>query len=1165
MDSQQYARLLPRLEAFVEGRASADERREIELLLDRSDEARALVGALARSRQRTAGPKAADPLVGLTIEGRYRVIRRLGEGGMGAVYEAEHRWLGRSVALKVLRSRFGIDSEVRRRFEGEARAAATLEHENIVRALDVGRMEDGVPFIVYEYLKGQDLDARMRAEALTPAEAVAVIATLAEALSVAHARGIVHRDVKPANVMLLEGSRVPKLIDFGISKLESSAMATRTGASMGTPAYMAPEQLVDASRVDGRADVYSLGVMLFQLVAGDLPFRRPALGPRAVPALPRGPSELDPVLMRCLAYRREERCTAQELADALSSLAFASPAMPQRQIVLAVRSDAGLQVFGESGWKPQTVGEAWAACRAGAHGLVIVASTYVSNGQTERVEALSAAFEAAKAQGIRGILVAKESASLLPCDVEPSVIDGYLQASERIGNDVPAFVGRTFELQVLEAALRQVSNGSGALMQVLGPPGIGKTRLLEEAIAIAHGLGVRWTRYALTPADALTGEDARSSRARVQHAQKAFHEGLLAAPGATLVLVDRADELGEGELRFVESLAASPRVLVLAASRSALAWEGVARELTLGALSRTEVERMAPALDPDALERLVARSEGNPLFVQYLSRSKLDGDTLHPGIEAALRARLDGLPESARALLLRLSVFGDRSIERPWLDALGDANESDIDALRRARLVRAGDTPRSLRIATHALSATSLASLTVPARQQAHRRVAEALCDLPNIPAVIVAEHFDGADERGAAGQWYARAALDAYAAGAFARARTSADAARRLGEDSFRLASAMAYVHELTGRFDDEAAELTRAVSLSESPADRALTGARQAVVAFRAGEWKDAEQQFEAAIKTAPTPAVEAQCRGKYAAALAFHGAIDRALVEQHAMERLVAVHAPELRAEAAQWTGQVSVCQGDYAGQRQAYWVVRELLEERGDRQRSAQAALNLADSYNRLGAYDHAATLLLQALATSAALLGSYGKAYAHINLAYAQLHLDQLDEAGMHLAMAEPLLASNARLTGLHRLYGLRLRRRRGDAVGESAIALANDERVTPTVRALAWSVASEATDDSADALAFSGRAMSLVAELGALEEDTARVWATRLRALHGADRAGEARELRAVAAASILAHARRIGEPLWQEHFLRHVEAHRYLLSESLATPSAHVRSAQPV
>ncbi|MEM6958905.1 MAG: serine/threonine-protein kinase, partial [Myxococcota bacterium] len=334
MDSQQYARLLPRLEAFVEGRASADERREIELLLDRSDEARALVGALARCRQRTAGPKAADSLLGLTIEGRYRVIRRLGEGGMGAVYEAEHRWLGRSVALKVLRSRFGVDSEVRRRFESEARAAATLEHENIVRALDVGRMEDGAPFIVYEYLKGQDLDARMRAEALTPREAVAVVGTLAKALSAAHARGVVHRDVKPANVMLLEGSGVPKLIDFGISKLESSAMATRTGASMGTPAYMAPEQLVDASRVDGRADVYSLGVMLFQLIAGDLPFRRPALGPRAVPALPRGPSELDPVLKRCLAYRREERWTAQELVDALSSLTFASPAMPQRQIVL---------------------------------------------------------------------------------------------------------------------------------------------------------------------------------------------------------------------------------------------------------------------------------------------------------------------------------------------------------------------------------------------------------------------------------------------------------------------------------------------------------------------------------------------------------------------------------------------------------------------------------------------------------------------------------------------------------------------------------------------------------------------------------------------------------------------------------------------------------------
>jgi tRNA A-37 threonylcarbamoyl transferase component Bud32 len=240
---------------------------------------------------------ARDGRLGATVEGRYRVLRKLGDGGMGSVYEAEHLGLRQRVALKFLHAHLATDGAVVTRFLNEARAAAALAHPHIARALDVGRAEDGVPYIALELLEGSDLAREIeRCGPLPVPVAVRVARQAGEALAEAHARGIVHRDVKPENVFLArtvvpvsssggrpsrqpETTRVAKVLDFGIARVRGelgTGPGTREGAVLGTPAYMPPEQLDDATRVDARTDVYALGAVLYTALAGRPPFEAPS-------------------------------------------------------------------------------------------------------------------------------------------------------------------------------------------------------------------------------------------------------------------------------------------------------------------------------------------------------------------------------------------------------------------------------------------------------------------------------------------------------------------------------------------------------------------------------------------------------------------------------------------------------------------------------------------------------------------------------------------------------------------------------------------------------------------------------------------------------------------------------------------------------------------------
>jgi serine/threonine-protein kinase len=232
----------------------------------------------------TTPPAEPSTLVGQTIGGRYRIDRLLGEGGMGAVYEAEHTLMHKRVAVKVLHAEMSQMSEVVARFEREAMAAAHIEHPNVATATDFGKLDDGSFFLVLEFVEGQSLREAIKKGPFPVSRAVRVARQIASALSRAHGLGIVHRDLKPENVMLVarDGDEdFVKVLDFGIAKVPVGDIApkstagekalTQVGMIYGTPEYMPPEQALGEA-VDRRADLYSLGVMLFEMVAGKRPF-----------------------------------------------------------------------------------------------------------------------------------------------------------------------------------------------------------------------------------------------------------------------------------------------------------------------------------------------------------------------------------------------------------------------------------------------------------------------------------------------------------------------------------------------------------------------------------------------------------------------------------------------------------------------------------------------------------------------------------------------------------------------------------------------------------------------------------------------------------------------------------------------------------------------------
>jgi serine/threonine protein kinase len=280
------------------------------------------------------------PAPGDVIAGKYEVERVLGVGGMGFVVSARHLQLGQRVAVKFMRGEAARDPNAASRFLREARAAVSLSSEHVTKVLDVGTLESGAPYMVMEYLSGGDLAAVLhRSGPMSVADALNYVLQACEAIAEAHARGIVHRDLKPSNLFVtqhVDGTPLVKVLDFGISKMVDfnapqggGHTLTASGAVMGSPMYMSPEQVRDAKAVDARSDIWALGIILYELFTGKTPFEGTTLGDTLARIIAdplkrirevRGeiPEGLDAVVMRCLERRVERRIqTVGELVGAL--------------------------------------------------------------------------------------------------------------------------------------------------------------------------------------------------------------------------------------------------------------------------------------------------------------------------------------------------------------------------------------------------------------------------------------------------------------------------------------------------------------------------------------------------------------------------------------------------------------------------------------------------------------------------------------------------------------------------------------------------------------------------------------------------------------------------------------------------------------------------------
>jgi serine/threonine protein kinase len=285
-----------------------------------------------------------DRLIGQTLDGRYYVERKIGEGGMGVVFAARHAVIERPLAIKVLKREAMRDTATIRRFVQEAKAASRIGHPNIVDVTDFGTTPDGMTYSVMEFVDGQTLGTALRLGAPFPQpRAMRITAQIARALAAAHDKGIVHRDLKPENVFLLDRDGRPdfvKIVDFGIAKVtpppgkSAEPRLTRAGSVFGTPEYMAPEQAAGRSDTDGRVDIYALGVLLYEMICGRVPHRGDSmvrtlamqmLDPieppsRVRPDLQITP-ELEAIVMHALVKKREHRYqTMSELLEALDAI-----------------------------------------------------------------------------------------------------------------------------------------------------------------------------------------------------------------------------------------------------------------------------------------------------------------------------------------------------------------------------------------------------------------------------------------------------------------------------------------------------------------------------------------------------------------------------------------------------------------------------------------------------------------------------------------------------------------------------------------------------------------------------------------------------------------------------------------------------------------------------
>lgn len=452
--------------------------------------------ALAPTQQVSA----ADGKVGMLC-GNFRVLRKLGEGGMGVVYEAEHRQIGKRAAVKLMHAEFAENAEFAARFLNEARAVNIIRHPSLVEIFEYGQLPDGTLFIVMEFLEGQTLYDRFvksgQPGPLLPSLQIAH--QVAQALAAAHDKNIVHRDLKPENIMLISDPLHPdelrvKVLDFGIAKIArrsapSADDRTRVGAYMGTPLYMAPEQHGRAEEVDGRADVFAFGVILHELLAGKPPFQGSALSLLGKPApllsslrsdLPAGLSEL---VLRMMSLETTQRPTMTEVVETLSAYLHQKNDDSRLPRLALLGSAAMLSVLLVilllvRFLRPPTLAE------ARSKALEVVTTSLQGNEQTERVLALDAIAES-KDIGLRSQVLPLLSSEKVAVKEAAAKALGDIGALDAVRELLPLLESQSDAAKLAAArALARLSHPSGqkALRELL-EQGADQTRV-EAAVSL---------------------------------------------------------------------------------------------------------------------------------------------------------------------------------------------------------------------------------------------------------------------------------------------------------------------------------------------------------------------------------------------------------------------------------------------------------------------------------------------------------------------------------------------------------------------------------------------------------------------------------------------------------------------------------------------------------
>ena len=702
----------------------------------------------------TMGVSAADKFIGKTLPGGHHILDLISVGGMGRVYRAQQSALGRTVAVKIIHPHLLSDENSALRFMTEARAASQLNHPNSVSVFDFGRTEDGQPYLVMEFLRGKDLARVAYEEGPLPfGRIVDVLRQVLAALGEAHDLGIVHRDLKPENVILeplRRGGDFVKVVDFGLAKLRADAQGpsvTSPGIVCGTPDYMAPEQ-GRGDAIDGRSDLYSMGVILFQLLTGRLPFEAesptqvvmmhltiPVPDPRQVAPERMIPEPLVAVVFRAMSKDSRDRYQdAGEFSEGLrSALAVIESAPPQ-----------------STGWENRLSLPPAGIVSCPACGLVVALTKFCGE-----------------------------------CGARLAVRSGA--PDPQVGLFPLAIVGRDDELAWLEDR-RESAKSRLVAARLVGEPGSGKTRLMQELGRFAemdgdlivhagpdphlaevphHALRQLFvaltgrsaeeltrTSAAGTPTRALQGladsfidaprEDGRTAlerrRARADSLRWAIDVAAQrATSGRVILCVDELHRVDALSATALADLVGEPpqgaSVLVLAAhipgfdpSFSAEAGARIIGGLTFGAV-------LAMLRSHPAGERVRIDESARgflPLYVEQVLRYSLEGGSDPPQRLADLVAlRVDTLAPNARRALQVLAVVGDGSDKDVLAEMLPSAEglESTLEELSRAGMVQK-DKAGNYAAAHPLIRDIALAGIPAAVRRELHHRVvlaAEAL------------------------------------------------------------------------------------------------------------------------------------------------------------------------------------------------------------------------------------------------------------------------------------------------------------------------------------------------------------------------------------------------------------------------------------------------------